>query len=189
MNGHYDDYVKKSVPASSIVFESINDVDKALLKEVKKEHIRANIWFLIPMLALFLLCLWGTISSILTPFDNLITDIFTLIGFIAGLILSGYWLHDIFAGFKGYRKGVVLSKTRFQEKKDNRNATYQYVFDMYIEETDQALMSYLVDQEVFADVEAGDGVILLKRRKKIKILADPSRKGVMDVSKVKSGVK
>lgn len=51
-------------------------------------------------------------------------------------------------------------------------------------------MSYQVDKEVFSSIEPGDGVVLLKARgkKKVKILADPKRRDVMDVSTIKSGV-
>ena len=88
------------------------------------------------------------------------------------------------------RKGVVLASQRIQEEKDNRNKTYQYVFDIYIEDSDQSLMSYQVDKEVFSSIEPGDGVVLLRARgkKKVKILADPMRRDVMDVSTIKSGV-
>lgn len=189
MNAHYSDYVSKATPVSDIVFDKIKAEDKELLKDVKKEHIRANIWFLVAMFAIFLFCSWGLVSSAIQGIENPFQDIATLIGFAFGFLLSGYWIYDVFSGFKGIRKGVVLASSRLQEEKDNRNKTYQYVFDIYLEDTDQTLMSYQVDQEVFSDIQPGDGVVLLKTRFKIKILADPSRQGVMDVSKIKSGVR
>ncbi len=188
MNAHYSDYVSKAAPLSDIVFDKIKAEDKDLLKDVKKEHIRANKWFLVAMFVIFLFCCWGIISSIIAGIDKPFQDITALVAFILGFLLSGYWIHDVFAGFRGIRKGVVLASSRLQEEKDNRNKTYQYVFDIYLEDTDQTLMSYQVDQEVFTDIQPGDGVVLLKTRFKVKILADPSRQGVMDVSKIKSGV-
>lgn len=188
MNAHYSDYVSKAVPASDIVFEKIKPEHKALLKDVRKEHIRANLWFLIAMFVMFIVCGWGFFRSVTTPIEEPFQDIVAMLVFLVGFVLAAYWIHDVFAGFKGIRKGVVLASSRLQEEKDNRNKTYQYVFDIYIEDTDQTLMSYQVDKEVFSDINPGDGVVLLKTRFKIKILADPERIGVMDVSKIKSGV-
>jgi hypothetical protein len=142
------------------------------------------------MILFVLFCTWGIISSFAAGFSNPITDIFTLLGFGAGFLVSGYWVYDILSGYQLIRRGVVLAANRIQEEKDNRNRTYQYVFDIYLEESDQSLMSYQVDKEVFSSLEPGDGVVLLKARgkKKVKILADPKRRDVMDVSTIKSGV-
>lgn len=187
---HYEDYLKKNVPITDVVFNKVTEQDKALLKEVRSEHIRKNMGFLIPMILFALFCIWGIISSITAGFSNLFTDIFTLAGFGVGFLVSGYWVYDILSGYQLIRKGVVLASQRIQEEKDNRNKTYQYVFDIYLEDSDQSLMSYQVDKEVFSSIEPGDGVVLLRARgkKKVKILADPMRRDVMDVSTIKSGV-
>ena len=116
--------------------------------------------FLIPMILFALFCTWGIISSITAGFSNLFTDIFTLAGFGVGFLVSGYWVYDILSGYQLIRKGVVLASQRIQEEKDNRNKTYQYVFDIYLEDSDQSLMSYQVDKEVFSSIEPGDGVVL-----------------------------
>ena len=38
-------------------------------------------------------------------------------------------------------------------------------------------------------VNPGDGIVIYKTLRKVKALPDPERKGVMDVSKIKSGVR
>ena len=187
---HYEDYLKKNVSINDVVFNKVTDSDKDVIKEVRGEHIRKNKGFLVLMILFVLFCTWGIISSFAAGFSNPITDIFTLLGFGAGFLVSGYWVYDILSGYQLIRRGVVLAANRIQEEKDNRNRTYQYVFDIYLEESDQSLMSYQVDKEVFSSLEPGDGVVLLKARgkKKVKILADPKRRDVMDVSTIKSGV-
>ena len=59
---------------------------------------------------------------------------------------------------------------------------------IYLEDRDETLMSYSVSKVVFASVEPGDGVAVVKVGKKVMVLEDPERKGVMDVSKIKSGI-
>ncbi len=187
---HYEDYLEKNVPISSVVFDKVTEQDKGLLKEVRSEHIRKNKGFLALMILFVLFCTWGIITSFTAGFSNPATDIFTLAGFGVGFLVSGYWVYDILSGYQLICKGVVLAANRIQEEKDNRNRTYQYVFDIYLEDSDQSLMSYQVDKEVFSSIEPGDGVVLLKAmgKKKVKILADPKRRDVMDVSTIKSGV-
>ena len=106
----------------------------------------------------------------------------------AGAVITGKQIYDLIGGYKGILRGVVLASQRVQEQKDNRNYTYQYVFDIYFEEKEQTLMSYAVSKEVFEVVNPGDGVILVKVGGKIKVLEDLDRKGVMDVSNIKSGI-
>ena len=89
---------------------------------------------------------------------------------------------------KGIRKGVVLAASREQENKDGRNTSYQFVFDIYMEDKDETLMSFVVSQEVFSQVEPGDGVLVVKAGRKVKVMQDPERKAVMDVRNIKSGI-
>ena len=49
-------------------------------------------------------------------------------------------------------------------------------------------MSFVVSQEVFSQVEPGDGVLVVKPGRKVKVMLDPERKAVMDVSNIKSGI-
>ena len=79
----------------------------------------------------------------------------------------------------------MLSSTRSGENLEGRNAAYQFVFDLYLEDRDETLMSYSVDKEVSSQAQPGDGVIIAKCGKKIKVFADPDRKQVMDVSHYK----
>ena len=46
-------------------------------------------------------------------------------------------------------------------------------------------MSYSVSPEVFANIRPGDGVVVVKAGRKVKVFADPDRKGVMDVSNIR----
>jgi hypothetical protein len=63
------------------------------------------------------------------------------------------------------------------------------VFDIYFEDRDETLMSYTVDKEVSSAVEPGDGVIIARCGRRIKVFEDPDRKGVMDVSRIRSGIR
>lgn len=185
---HYADYVNKSVPASEIVFEKVRDEDKELVKKIHKVHIKANLGLLIPVSLVFLFCVYGFAVSVSTRVESRLFDVITVLVFALGIVLTAYVMWDILGPFRGIRKGVVLSSERIQEKKDNRNATYQYIFDIYMEELDKTLMSFQVKREVFENIAPGDGVILYKTIRKIKVLADPQRKGAMDVSRLQSGV-
>ena len=57
-----------------------------------------------------------------------------------------------------------------------------------MEDRDESLMSYPVSPEVFSEIQPGDGVVILKIGRKIKVMRDPLRVGVMDVSNIRSGV-
>ena len=102
-----------------------------------------------------------------------------------GMFISGDLIYGLLAGIKGLRKGIVLSASREQEVKDGRNYTYQYVVDIFFEDRDETLMSYSISQDVFKTITPGDGVVVVKAGRKILVLADPERKGVMDVSHIK----
>ena len=43
MNDHYSDYVKKNIPHSDIVFDKIEEKDKALVKIIHGQHIKNNL--------------------------------------------------------------------------------------------------------------------------------------------------
>lgn len=188
MANHYSDYKKMNVPVSDLVFDDIKDTDKELLSRIKKQRIKASIAFLILMIFAFTGCIFLFVVSLLTPSDNLVFKIIALVVIGAGAIITGKQIYDLIGGYKGILRGVVLASQRVQEQKDNRNYTYQYVFDIYFEEKEQTLMSYAVSKEVFEVVNPGDGVILVKVGGKIKVLEDLDRKGVMDVSNIKSGI-
>ena len=189
MADHYSDYLKKSIPASELVFDDIKESDKELLRRVKKQRIKDAMAFLILMIIAFAGCLFLFGVVLLGPSDILIFKIIALVVIGAGAFITGKQIFNLFAGYKGIIKGVVLASQRIQEQKDNRNYTYQYVFDIYLEEKDQTLMSYAVMKDVFERVNPGDGVILVKTGGKIKVFEDLDRKGVMDVSTIKSGIR
>ena len=109
-------------------------------------------------------------------------------GLFIGTFIPAYFIYDIIRGFRGIRKGVILSSSRLQEEKDNRNKTYQYVADIYMEDIDRSLISYPITQEVFQEVKPGDGIVILKARKAVKVLPDPQRVGAVDVKDMKSNV-
>ena len=188
MNDHYSDYKKKSVPVASLVFDKITEDDKKLLSKIRKEHLRSNIGYLIILLLMFIVCFGAFISFIFAPLGNIIFEILALAG--SGLLtfISLKFLNTIIGPFKGIRRGIVLTSQRMQAIKDNRNATYQYVFDIYLDDKDETLMSYEVNQDTYLDAKPGDGVVIIKGVKNIGVYPDPDRKAVMDVSNVKSGV-
>ena len=188
MNYHYSDYLKKSVPADSLVFDKVTEKDSELIKSVRKAHINANKGFLALLIIAFVACAGFFISFLLTPLDSVVYMVVSLAVTGAGAFASGSTIYNIIGGIKGIRKGVVLTANRVGEFKDNRNATYQYIFDIYLEDRDETLMSYSVSKDVFASVEPGDGVAVVKVAKKVMVLEDPERKGVMDVSNIKSGI-
>ena len=188
MNDHYSDYLRKSVPVKDLVFDKVQEGDKELVKSVKKEHIRTNAGFLVLLTIGFVACVSFFIGFITTPSDSIFFQILSLAIAGGGAFVTGDLIYSILGNVKGIRKGVVLTASRMQEVKDTRNATYQYVFDIYMEDRDETLMSYSVGQEVFGEVQPGDGVIIVKVGRKIKVMNDPQRKGIMDVSKIKSGI-
>ena len=189
MNEHYSDYVKKNIPHSDVVFEKIGEKDKPLVRIIHQQHIKNNLGALILFLIGFIPLLWFFVRSLFIRLPNVFYDILTLVLIFAALVTLAYFIYDIIGPFKGIRKGIVLASERIQEIKDNKNATYQYVFDIYLPDTDQSLMSYQVSREVFESVNPGDGIVIYKTLRKVKALPDPERKGVMDVSKIKSGVR
>ena len=188
MNNHYSDYLKKSVPVQELSFEEIGSDDKTLLKLVKKIHIKTNLFFLVTLSVGFLLCAGAFVNFLRVPAYDTTEQVVTLCATGIGMLVTGYFIYSILGAFKGFRKGVVLAASRLQAVKDNRNKTYQYVFDIYMEDRDESLMSYPVSPEVFSEIQPGDGVVILKIGRKIKVLGDPDRVGVMDVSKIRSGV-
>lgn len=189
MNEHYSDYVKKNIPHSDIVFDKIEEKDKALVKTIHGQHIKNNLGTLILFTIGFIPLFWFFARSLFIRLPNVFFDILTLVLIGGALVALGYFIYDVIGPFKGIRKGIVLASERIQEVKDNKNVTYQYVFDIYLPDTDQTLMSYQVSREVFECVNPGDGIVIYKTLRKVKALPDPERKGVMDVSKIKSGVR
>ena len=185
---HYQDYVKMNVSPSSIVLNKVEDKDRELISQIHKLHIKNNLVMLVVLGVGFVAALCFFVWSLAVRSSSLFSDIFTSAIILAALIAMFYYGFDVIGPFKGYRRGVVLAADRIGEAKDNRNRTYQYVFDIYLEDSNQTLMSYQVSKEVFQAVNPGDGVILFKTLRKIKALPDPTRKSVMDVSKIKSGI-
>lgn len=189
MADHYSDYLKKSIPASDLVFDIIKESDKELLSRIKKQRIKDAMAFLIIMIIAFIGSIALFCVALISPADILLFKIIAIAVLGGAVFITGKQIFDLFAGYKGILRGVVLTSQRIQEQKDNRNYTYQYVLDIYLEEKDQTLMSYVVLKDVFERVNPGDGVVLVKIAGKIKVFEDPDRKGVMDVSTIKSGIK
>ena len=188
MSNHYSDYLKKNVSVKDLVFDKIREEDKDLLKRVKKAHIKANMGFLVIISIGFIACTYFFTAFIFLPADSLIVKLLSLIILGAGMSGCGILIYEIIAGIKGIRKGVVLAASREMENHDGRNTSYQYVFDIYMEDKDESLMSFSVSPEVFKEAEPGDGVLIVKAGRKVKVMQDPDRKAVMDVSNIKSGV-
>ena len=188
MSRHYSDYQKMSVSVKDLVFDEIRESDKELIKTVKREHIRANAGYIVILSIAIIACSWFFIHFLIIPPDSLFYQIISLVVLGAGMISSGNLLYGIFAGIKGLRKGVVLTASREQENKDGRNTSYQYVVDIFFDDRDETIMSYSISPEVFDCIRPGDGVVVVKAGRKVKVFADPDRKGVMDVSTIKSNV-
>lgn len=185
---HYQDYVKMNVSPSSVVLNKIEDKDKDLISRVRKTHIKTNLVMIVVLGICFVAALCFFIWSLVFRSPSVFADVFTTALALVALLAISYYAFDVLGPFKGFRRGVVLTEDRIGEAKDNRNRTYQYVFDIYLEDSEQTLMSYQVSKEVFQAINPGDGVILFKTFKKLKTLPDPTRKNVMDVSKIKSGI-
>lgn len=188
MGNHYSDYLKKNVSVKDLVFDEIREKDKALLKRVKKAHIKSNMGFLVIFSIGFIACTYFFTAFLIVPSDSLIFKLLSLIILGAGMAGCGMLVYEIIAGIKGIRKGVVLTASREMENRDGRNSSYQYIFDIYMEDKDESLMSFSVSPEVFKEVEPGDGVLVVKAGRKIRVMPDPDRKAVMDVSRIRSGV-
>ena len=184
MSKHYSDYQKMSVSVKDLKFDTVGESDKESLKTVKKAYIKSNILFLVLLSIPFAASLWFFINCLLLPSDSIFSTVFSLLASGGVFLFTGDLIYGIIGRIKHIRKGVVLASSRIQEVKDNRNKTYQYVFDIYMEDREETLMSYAVDKDTFASVQPGDGVIIAKIGRKIKVLADPGRKAVMDVSNI-----
>ena len=137
MNSHYSDYLKKSVPADSLIFDKVTENDRELIKSVRKAHINANKGFLALLIFAFIVCAGFFICFLMTPFDSIVYEVVTLAVTGSGAFGSGSAIYNIIGGIKGIRRGVVLTAERIGEMKDNRNATYQYVLDIYLEDRDE----------------------------------------------------
>lgn len=185
---HYSDYLKKAVPVKQLVFDKVGEGDKALIANARKRLIKSNIGLLVLLFIAFALLLWAFIGFILKPSPSMFIEIFSLVGLGFGIVMCADLIWSILGFVSGMRKGVVLAASRQGDSKDGRSRSYQYVFDIYLEDRDQTLMNYSVRPDVFREVQPGDGVIVAKIGRKIKVLADPDRVGVMDVSKIRSGV-
>ena len=180
--------MKKSVPIKDLKFDPVQEEDKELITRVFKQHARNNFVFILLLSLGFLGSAWYFISFLIIPATNIFMEIVSLVllGFAMAVCL--YYLHGFFGSVSGIRKGIVLTSSSVHEESDGRFAGHAYVFDIYLDDKDETLMSYNVDREACRSAEAGDGVIIFKVGKKIKVLADPDRKKVMDVSNIKSGV-
>ena len=189
MADHYSDYLKKSVSVSDLVFDKVQESDKDVIKRIRKAHIRSNIVYIILLSIAFLACSWYFVNFCLLPVDNIVYEVISLGLFGAAIFITGYIIFGYFRSIKEIRRGVVLASSREQENRDGRNTSYQFVFDIYFEDRDETLMSYTVDKEVSSSVQPGDGVILTRFGRSIKVYEDPDRKGVMDVSRIRSGIR
>ena len=188
MSNHYSDYLKKSISVKDLVFDKVKDSDKDVLSRVRKAHIKANTGGLILLVIAFFVCSWIFYNFLTAPVTSILYQIIALSIFGAAIVTSVYFFYHIVGAISGIRQGVVLSSSREQENKDGRNSTYQYLFDVYMEDRDETLMSFPVELEVFKQAKPGDGVLIVKVGRKVKIMEDPERKAVMDVSTIKSGV-
>ena len=188
MSNHYSDYLKKSISVKDLVFDKVKDSDKDVLSRVRKAHIKANTGGLILLVIAFFVCSWIFYNFLTAPVTSILYQIIALSIFGAAIVTSVYFFYHIVGAISGIRRGVVLSSSREQENKDGRNTSYQFVFDIYMEDKDETLMSFVVSQEVFSQVEPGDGVLVVKAGRKVKVMQDPERKAVMDVSNIKSGI-
>ena len=188
MADHYSDYLKKAVSVSDLVFDKVQESDKEVIKKIRKNHIKKNMVYIILLGIALLACSWYFVNFCFLPVDSIVYEVISLGAFGAAIIITGSIIIGYFRGIKEIRRGVCLASSREQENKEGRNTSYQFVFDIYMEDRDETLMSYTVDKEVSSVVQPGDGVIIAKCGKKIKVFEDPERKGVMDVSRIRSGL-
>ena len=188
MNRHYSDYQKKCVSIKDLTFDPVQDSDKDVLTRVVKAHARTNFVFIVLLSAGFCACAYYLISFLFIRTSMIFFEILGVLLPGAGAAFCGYYLYGFFGGITGIRRGVILTASRISERVDGRFAPLPYVVDIYMEDRDQTLMSYVVDRETFSQAAPGDGVIIAKIGRRIKVFADPDRKKVMDVSNIKSGI-
>lgn len=186
MNRHYSDYQKMSVPVKELAFDNVQESDRELIRMIRREHIRTNRGFLVLLSIGFLACAWFFVQFIVIPPDVIAFEIMSLLILGAAMFYTGSLIYGIIGSIKKIRKGIVLTASREQEIKDGRNSTYQYVVDIFFDDRDETLMSYSINRDVFANIRPGDGVVVAKTGRKLLVLPDPGRKGVMDVSNIKS---
>ena len=191
MKDHYSDYQKKSVSADSLTFDKIGDKDSELISRVRKDNIRRNIGFLILLLIVLLGMTWALLSVIISHINTIAvphsgSSVFqTITVCFQGcvILVCIYFLRELIGFYNGIRKGVVLTSSRINDGK-----VYLHVFDIYMEDKDETLMNFTVRKDVFQQVRPGDGVLIVRSGRKIKVLPDPDRRGVMDVSNIRSGI-
>lgn len=188
MNEHYSDFAAKSAPVSDIVFNKVAPEDKKLVNRIRKIHIKRNIPLLLIMTFCFLGFGWYFIRCIFERAGSLFIDVFSIVLLFIAVAVAFYYICDVIGPFWRLRKGIVISSERMESTRHTGNVTYQYYFDIFLDDTDQTMMNFQVDREVFTDIDPGDGVVLIKNFKKIRVFADPDRIAVMDVSRIKSGV-
>ena len=188
MSRHYSDYQKMAVSVKDLVFDRVQESDKELVRKVKNEHIRMNRGLLILLTIAFIACAWFFVQFLIVPPDIIAFEVMSLVILGAVMIYLGSLFYGIVGGIKGIRKGIVLAASRQQEVKDARNATYQYVVDIFFEDREETLMSYSISKDAFGTISPGDGVVVAKVGRRILVLADPERRGVMDVSNIRSNM-
>ena len=71
MGNHYSDYLKKNVSVKDLVFDEIREKDKALLKRVKKAHIKSNMGFLVIFSIGFIACTYFFTAFLMVSFSLL----------------------------------------------------------------------------------------------------------------------
>ena len=185
---HYSDYLKKSVPVKDLKFDKIGQEDRTLLAGLRKQDIRSHLGMIIALAAVAAGFVFAFVKILSQKSGSTLFWVISLALLAAGVLLCIYFLSQFLGPYSGIRKGIVLTADRIGAVKDNKNSTYQYVIDIYLDDRDEALMSYTVRGDVFSRVRPGDGVILVKAATKVKVLEDPSRKDVMDVSNIRSGI-
>lgn len=187
-NLHYSDYASRSAAIPDIEFHKVCDEDKAMIGQVRKIHIKKNIGLMIFMIICFVGFLLYFLFALEIRLEYLFADLFSVILLFVPLAVAAYYVIDVLGPLWRIRKGVVIRSERVTSTRYTGNATYQYFFDIYLPDSDQTLMNFQVDREVFGDIDPGDGVILVKNIWKIRVFADPDRIAVMDVSRITSGV-
>lgn len=191
MSNHYSDYQKKAVSADDLAFDKIEDKDKAVISRIRKDELKKNCGFLIMLSIVLLGMLWMVISFIVShattiQLPNSPGNFFQFITlFFQAVIIFGciYFLIDLIGVYRGIRRGAILTSSRINDGK-----VYLYVFDIYMEDKDESLMNFSVRKDTFEHSAPGDGVLILKTWRKIKVLPDPDRKHVTDVSNIRSGI-
>ena len=119
MADHYSDYLKKSVSASDLVFDKVQESDKDVIKRIKKSHIRSNLFYIIIVSIGFIACSWYFVNFCLLPLGNIVYEVITLGLFGAHDRIYIVRIHPRHQGDKKRRRAGVFERAGEQGRQEH----------------------------------------------------------------------